>query len=148
MDALKSIHYNLSQKKLEEEFYLRMKKADDELAKGIKEDKKGKHQNAFRHYTRGIQMMEDLSTMVKEEGPKKDIEAVINEYILRLRELRDELKCFQYKTKGLLYEPGSKEHKAAIKHFAEIVDASQSIDDDDDDKDRNLEMNLNEVFPK
>jgi hypothetical protein len=121
MNAFKNIAFAWSQKTLEEKFYSLMRKADKELAKGIEEDKKCNYHNAVVRYTRGIQIMEELWTMLKEEEPKKNIEAVMNEYILRRRELADFLKCMNDQMEEPLFEEGSKEHKDAVKYFAKFI---------------------------
>jgi hypothetical protein len=90
MDYLR-VNFKPSQKKLKKEFDLKLEEADNELLKGIEEDKQFRYQQAIYHYSQGIRIMEDLSEMVKEEGPKKDIQDVSKEYRLRVQELTDYL---------------------------------------------------------
>ena len=132
MSALKALRSELrnkliqkrlkkEQKDLKKEFEALMKEADNNLARGIEEDKKANYIEAVRHYTTGIQNMEDLCEMVKEEEATTEIKSVMNEYILRRRELTDNMMCFEdHRRSFSKLQPGTDEHKRALKYFEQF----------------------------
>jgi hypothetical protein len=118
MDYLNRVHFESSQKKLKKEFDSKMEEADTELKKGIKEDEKFRYQQAIWHYSLAIRIMEDLSEMVKEEEPKKEIQDVSNEYKLRVQELTDYLNhCVYEEEKDLK----NYEKSLSSKHLDELL---------------------------